>query len=167
MIILGIDPGLSKLAFSIINAKNKNNYIKALGIIKNIPKINKLKKINYIYQMINLIIEIYKPNLIIYEEIFIYKNLKSIIDIAKIQGILISLSIKHKIPIEEVNPTYIKKNIYKGNADKETIKKNIIKLFKIFFNKIDIGIENILEFDIYDSLSIILAYMQKNNYYFK
>lgn len=163
MKILGIDPGLKKIAFTITQFQNNQHEILSIGILKNKNK-DKKKIFKKIYKQIKKIINIYKPNIILYESIFIYKNLHSITNIIKIQGILNSLSYLFNIPIQEINPTTIKKHIIKGNANKIEIKNKIIKKFQKLFLKINKKIFKDIEFDIYDSISVNITFTDlKNN----
>lgn len=161
MKILGIDPGIKKIGFAVtkLDINNKQQLIN-FGIFKINKKLTKkINQLNIIFIRLHNLIKIVKPDLILFEKIFIYKNINSIITIAQIQGLLYSLSYKFNIQILELNPTQIKKILIKGNATKEHIKNQIQKKYPIIFDKNAI-INTTLEYDAFDAIAINNTYIQ-------
>ena len=76
MIILGIDPGLVKTGYGLIEVKNDNCKILDFGIISP-NKFDKLSnRLNTIYTDMSLIIDKFRPNIVSIEEVFFGKNVK-------------------------------------------------------------------------------------------
>ena len=91
-IFLGIDIGLANLGFSIIN----NNNLVSFGVV--ITKKEEIynKRLEIIYKKISKIIDFYKPDLIIIENIFHGRNNKTFISISNVQGVLFLLTSQKK-----------------------------------------------------------------------
>lgn len=122
MIILGIDPALTKSGWGIIEAKDSSiNYI-ASGTIT--TKSNELleKRLDFIYSEIDKLISLHKPSIVGIEEIFVNVNAASSIKLCHARGAIIAAIGKHKLPLKEYAPNKIKKTISgAGKADKSQI----------------------------------------------
>ena len=78
MRVLGIDPGLTKTGFGIIDINNKNTNFVDCGIIKPRTKDKLEKRLLTIFEDISKIISEHNPTIICIEEVFYGKNFKSI-----------------------------------------------------------------------------------------
>lgn len=142
LIILGIDPGIQIMGFSII--KIINNKIEIILIDELYLKKYKshILKLNQILNKTLLLIDIYHPNEIAIESPFLGKNVKSMLTLSKAQSMAISAGLYRNIPIIEYSPKKIKMAITgNGNSSKEQvykmIEKNIFKKNYNFNKKID------------------------------
>ncbi|MDH3004953.1 MAG: crossover junction endodeoxyribonuclease RuvC [Candidatus Shikimatogenerans sp. JK-2022] len=157
-IILGIDPGLNILGFSILKFNKKKKKIKILKLkeLNLIKKKNYKKKLFLIFKYIFFLIKKYKPYIIIIENFFLGKNVISLKRLIQCQSIFLFISFLKKIKIIKYYPSTVKYIITgKGDSTKKEIKKKIEKLFKkkINFRK---------NFDIIDSISLVLCYIFLN-----
>ena len=138
MIILGIDPGLANTGFGVINkirgCKNKNLKVKCLdfGVIKtssSSPSPERLKKIN---EEVSKLIKNYKPEVLVIENLYFFKNLKTAVPVSQAKGVIMLTAAKNKIPVFEFTPLHVKLTITGfGWAKKEAVQrkvKNILKL---------------------------------------
>lgn len=136
MIILGIDPGTTTTGFGVIEVLSKNKLIlKDYGTITTPPKIELAEKLQEIYQDISKIIKENKPDKIIVEQLFFFKNAKTAISVGHARGVILLAAKKAKIPIFECTPLQIKMAICNhGRADKKQVQemvKRILNLEKI------------------------------------
>ncbi len=132
MIILSIDSGLEKTGYCLfeINPRIKDNF-KYLdsGIVKTSPSSKIEKRIEQIYSGLLKIVIRYKPKKIIIEQLFFFKNQKTVICVSQTQGAVMLLASQKKIDIDFLTPLQIKQTVTGyGNADKKSIKKMICLL---------------------------------------
>ena len=81
MRIIGIDPGLIKTGWGIIEAKgNQISYV-ASGCIKTNTKQQMSERLKNIYAEVDKIIKLYKPNEFAIEETFVNKVTGKIVDV--------------------------------------------------------------------------------------
>jgi len=129
MILLSIDPGLEKTGFAIIDKAKKysDGYDLILsGLIKTKSNQPRAERLRYIYEYLLKIIKKYKPEVIVMEELFFFKNQKTIISLSQSQGIILLLGAKNNISIETFSPLKIKQIVTGyGLADKKAVKKMI------------------------------------------
>ncbi len=131
MIILGIDPGIAIVGYSIIECKGNNMKAIEYGCIKTDSKLSFPERIKIIYDNLNNIIEEYKPQDLAVEELFFNKNVKTAIQVGQARGVEILAGVNKGLDIYEYTPLQIKQAITGyGRADK----KQIQEMVKILLN---------------------------------
>ena len=107
MIIIGIDPGLARVGYGIIEASNGNKKLLDCGIIET-PK-GKLeeKRLLEIFQDLQKLINKWKPNYAAVEKFFFYKS-STTISVVQARGVIMMTLGLLDIPISEYAPAQIK-----------------------------------------------------------
>ena len=121
MIIIGIDPGLARVGYGIIEASNGNKKLLDCGIIET-PK-GKLeeKRLLEIFQDLQKLINNWKPNYAAVEKFFFYKS-STTISVVQARGVIMMTLGLLDIPISEYSPAQIKLAVSgSGKANKKEI----------------------------------------------
>ena len=121
MIIIGIDPGLARVGYGIIEASNGNKKLLDCGIIET-PK-GKLeeKRLLEIFQDLQKLINKWKPNYAAVEKFFFYKS-STTISVVQARGVIMMTLGLLDIPISEYSPAQIKLAVSgSGKANKKEI----------------------------------------------
>jgi crossover junction endodeoxyribonuclease RuvC len=124
--ILGIDPGTGILGWGIIE-KNGNN-IKPLqyGCIKTKANQTLPERLLKIFTDLSDIIERERPDVMAIEELFFFKNQKTVMSVAQARGVAIVCAMKNSIPVFEYTPLQIKQAITGyGRADKAQMQEMV------------------------------------------
>jgi len=127
MIILGIDPGSALIGYGAL--KNENRKLSCLdyGALRIKTKDSYLRLIETRKSVKKLISNI-KPDLVVLEKLFFFKNRKTVIDVSQTRGVIILTVAENKIPITEIAPLELKKALTSyGRASKQNMQK-IVKL---------------------------------------
>lgn len=120
MRIIGIDPGINKLGYGIIEDDFK---VIEVGTILPPLKLSYESKIEYILKNFKLLVEKYTPDFVSIEEIYVAKNVQIALKIGILIGGIIWISIFHNVKFSLIPPREIKKTITgKGGATKEQVK---------------------------------------------
>ena len=154
MRILGIDPGLTKTGFGILDVQNENLKVIDYGIIK--PKVkDKLeKRLLTIFEDITEIIKEYSPTIICIEEVFYGKNFKSALLLGQARGAAMVSAASRNISIFEYSAKKIKQSVTgNGNAKKEQVRFMVTSILNMKNN--DIGL------DASDALAIAICHFQQ------
>lgn len=159
MKVLAIDSGFERTGWAVIetDAKSKIEYL-ASGLIQTSTKKTLVKRIEEVYDSLFRNIKLWHPNVIVIEQIFLFKNQKTIIPVAQAQGACLLLAAQHDIALEFLTPLQIKQIVTGyGHSDKESIKKMIgLTLPKLDLNgKIDDEIDAI-------ACGLAYCYLNKN-----
>lgn len=125
MIILSIDSGIEKTGYAIFEKTSSSvfTYIHS-GLVKTSARLSPEKRLFKLYQEVLEITEQYKPHIIIVEQLFFFKNQKTVMKVSQAQGVVLLLAGQKNIPVEFLTPLQIKQIITGyGKADKKSIQK--------------------------------------------
>jgi crossover junction endodeoxyribonuclease RuvC len=121
MIILGIDPGTATVGYGLIEIDNSINVLN-YGIIQTSPKLKAHERLKDIYDDMNSIIKNYNPDILAIEELFFFKNLKTIITVSQARGVILLSAQNFGLEIAEYTPLQVKLNLSGyGRASKSEI----------------------------------------------
>ena len=157
MLIMGIDPGIGITGYSFIEYQNtsKGDYFNliASGSIQTDKNAAHPKRLLELKTDIDFLIKKYKPDCASIEQLFFFKNQKTIIPVAQARGVILLALEENNISSFEYTPLVVKQTITgHGRADKSEVKmmvKNYIELDK-----------NIKLDDTIDSIALALCHAQ-------
>lgn len=152
MIILGIDPGSTRIGYGVISGPKKLKLIDYGTIDNKREEVGKL--LSDISNEVSGLIKKHSPDLVGIEKIYFSKNVKTGIEVAQARGAIISEIAKAGIPIKEFSPSEIKLSVTNyGLADKKAVSKMTAKI---------LGAEKISGFDdASDALAIAVTTAMK------
>lgn len=131
MIILGIDPGTSRIGYGFIEVNGPSLKLLRHGVIEAKEKTFQEKLVNLISQLRNLLEEM-TPDAAAIEKIFFAKNQKTAIDVAQARGAILSLFLQKNIPTAEFSPNEVKSQVTGyGLADKKGVAKMVKAILKV------------------------------------
>ena len=121
MKILGIDPGYAIIGYGIIDTE-KPNMVVDYGAVTT-PKEQSLpQRLDAIDGSLKFLFEKYKPDVVAIEELFYFKNQKTVIQVAQARGVIILACQKYCGNIYEYTPLQIKQALTgHGRAEKAQI----------------------------------------------
>ncbi|MBQ9245432.1 crossover junction endodeoxyribonuclease RuvC [bacterium] len=155
MRILGIDPGLAIVGYSVLDIEKDENILETSGSIQTDKTKTDAERLLEIETDMQTILSMYKPEIASVEKLFYFKNQKTVIPVAEARGVILSVLQKNGIPIFEYTPMEVKQVITGyGRATKEEVAKIVemsIKYKKL--PKLD---------DTLDSIAIALCYSRNN-----
>jgi len=142
MIVLGIDPGTANTGYGIIETegnsfseqpKNKNFFsCLSYGLIKTDSSWeapDRLKKLN---NDLSKLIKTYKPEILIIERLYFFRNLKTAIPVSQACGVVMLTAAKNGLPVRSFTPLEVKLTIAgHGWAEKELVQKKVKSLLKL------------------------------------
>lgn len=129
MKLIAIDPGFDKVGYAIFDKTSKGSsdftYITS-DLIKTSPKEKHEKRLKQVYDALGKIIEKYQPQIMVIEQLFMFKNQKTVIKVAQAIGVIELVASVHNLQIERFTPLQIKQIVTgNGNADKKSVQKMI------------------------------------------
>lgn len=135
MIIIGIDPGTAITGYGVIESKADKLKIIDYGCIKTEPSLTTAERLQKTDRQFVKLIKKYKPEKIAVENIFFFKNAKTVIKVSQARGVILFRAAKMMIPLFEYTPLQVKQAVTGyGRADKNQVQqmvKNILKLKEI------------------------------------
>ncbi len=138
MIIVGIDPGTATTGYSVIKvtkkAKSKKQQVVCLkyGTIKTSPKHSPEKRLNQLYLQLSKILKEYRPNFLVVEGVYFFKNLKTAFPVSEARGVILLSAAKKRLKVYQVNPLQVKVGVCGyGRATKKEVQKAVKKTLKM------------------------------------
>ena len=127
MIILGIDPGLARVGFGLIETSSKKIKMLDCGIIKTNKSESEGERMVEIAKDLSELIQKWNPNLAAVEKFFFYKS-STTISVVQARGVLIMTLARFKIPIVEFPPMQIKLAVAgSGHAKKDEVLEAVMR----------------------------------------
>jgi len=125
MNILGIDPGYDKVGYSVFrHIHGEKPTLTTSGFIKTSPKSDISSRISEICEELARIIELHKIDHCAIEQLFFFKNAKTVIAVAQAQGAIMQTCNTHNVPLTFLTPLEIKQAVTgDGRADKTSVWK--------------------------------------------
>jgi crossover junction endodeoxyribonuclease RuvC len=127
VIILGIDPGLARVGFGLIETSSEQIKMLDCGIIKTNISESEGERMVEIAKDLSVLIEKWKPNLAAVEKFFFYKS-STTISVVQARGVLIMTLARFKIPTVEFPPMQIKLAVAgSGHAKKDEVLEAVMR----------------------------------------
>jgi crossover junction endodeoxyribonuclease RuvC len=131
---IGIDPGTATVGFSLVEGTRRDPVIHEYGILQTLP----LPKDQMPFRLLELgkdlesILIKYKPDNAVVEDLFFFKNAKTVISVAQSRGMILYLLAKHNVKILELTPLQIKQSLCGyGRATKLQVQNMVKKVYKL------------------------------------
>ena len=132
MVILGIDPGLAIVGYGVIEYKSPNFTTLSHGAILTPAHTVVEDRLEAIYNQLDELIKMYKPDAVAIEELFFNTNQKTGIAVAEARGCILLCCKKNNVDIFEYTPLQVKQSVVGyGRADKKQIIHMVKLLLKL------------------------------------
>ncbi len=126
MKILGIDPGLAIVGYSIIEFEDDNVRLLNSGSVKTSKNNSESQRLLEIYEDITTLIEKYKPDIASVEKLFFFKNQKTVMPVAAARGVIMMALEKCSVPTYEYTPMEVKQALTGyGRAEKKEVEQMV------------------------------------------
>lgn len=132
MRILGIDPGTAIVGYSILDYKENKMKLIDYGCIYTDKNLLMEDRLCEIFQQLEDIILKYSPEYMAVEELFFFKNNKTVISVGQARGVILLAGKRNKLKIESYTPLQIKMGITGyGKAEKKQIQLMVKKILNM------------------------------------
>ena len=126
MKILGIDPGMAIVGYALVEVINDNIELLTSGSIQTDKKLDDSKRLLEIYNDLSQIVEKYEPDCASVEQLFFFKNQKTIIPVAEARGVILTVLEKFGIPTYSYTPMEVKQVLTGyGRAEKKEVEQMV------------------------------------------
>jgi crossover junction endodeoxyribonuclease RuvC len=132
-VILGIDPGLTRCGVAVIEASpGRAGKVQYVDVIRSTPDLDTIERIGSLAEKIEGILRDYPIEAVALERVFAQANVRSVMGVAQISGVIFYLTQKQQLPIALYTPTQVKKAVTgHGRATKQQVSTMVMKLFHL------------------------------------
>lgn len=155
MKILGIDPGMAIVGYSIVDFDGEDVKLLHSGSIQTSKDDRESKRLLEIFEDMETIVEKYQPDEAAIEKLFYFKNQTTVMPVSHARGVILTVLEKYGIPIYEYTPMEVKQVLTGyGRADKKEVEHMV---------KLSLGIDNLPKLDdTVDSIAIAICHTRSN-----
>ncbi len=132
MIILGIDPGIATTGYGVIEKTGQK--LKALdhGAILTSPRDNPPDRLLSIFEQVNRLLDLHKPDFLVTERLFFAKNETTAFGVGRTIGVVLLAAAQRGIPWIEYTPPQVKLAVVGyGAAEKKQVQFMIQRLLNL------------------------------------
>lgn len=131
-VVLGIDPGYSRVGFAVIEKTNRDEKLLYSECFETDIKLPHSERLLLIGEKMSKMIKKYRPSKIALESLLWSKNKKTALQVAEARGVMLLEAARHKVSTHEYNPNQIKLAVTGyGKSDKKQIINMVEKLVKL------------------------------------
>ena len=132
MRIIGVDPGLGRLGWGVIEALNSRQSPIAYGCIETKKGVLEEKRLEEVYAQLEAVIDELKPDVLAVEKLFFGKNVTTAFMVGQARGIVLLLAAQSGLPVFEYGPGEVKVAVSGyGKADKNQIGSMVKAILKL------------------------------------
>lgn len=127
MRILGIDPGLQRVGFGVIESDLQQRYhARDWGVITTSGKEAEVQRLAGIHEAITELIKQTKPDVAVVEQIFFFRNVTTMVPVCQARGVLLLALHTAGVPYYEFTPMQVKLNLTGyGKASKKEVQEMV------------------------------------------
>lgn len=130
MIILGIDPGLERTGFGVVQKGEKSGPSNLVcldyGCIFTPRDKTRAERLVILEKELSAVLRKHSPDIMAVETLFFFKNLKTVMPVSEARGVILFSGAKKKIPIYEFSPLQVKMTITGyGRAEKKQVQRMV------------------------------------------
>lgn len=151
MKILGIDPGMAIVGYALIEVESDRIELLTSGSIQTDKKLDDSKRLLEIYNDLSIIVDKYNPDCASVEQLFFFKNQKTVIPVAEARGVILTVLEKYNIPTFSYTPMEVKQVLTGyGRAEKKEVEQMV---------KLTLGVEDLPKLDdTVDAIAIAICH---------
>lgn len=128
MRVIGIDPGTAIVGYGIIDYNSNKYSIIDYGVVLTSKDLSVEERLKIVYDEISNILKKYKPEFMAIEDLFYFKNNKTVISVAQARGVILLAGKQNNIHITSYTPLQVKIGITGyGKADKKQVQQMVQK----------------------------------------
>lgn len=132
MKIIGIDPGFDRNGIAVIEKNGSKDTLLYSFLVQTDKKQQMSLRLASLAVQFEQILNEQKPDLLVMEQLFMSKNVTTVIGVAEARGVILAAAGKAGIPTEEVGPMQVKLAITGyGKAEKSAVEMMVSKLVKL------------------------------------
>lgn len=126
MTVIGIDPGIERLGYAVLEIANNEITPLSYGLISTLKTTPKNERLLQIYNDVKELIEKHKPECLSVETLIFAKNVKTALVVSEVRGVILLLSSQFGLPLYEFTPLQVKTGMTGyGRSSKSQIQKAV------------------------------------------
>lgn len=132
MKILGIDPGVARMGWAIIEERSGTITPLAYGCLTTDKETDAPVRLKELHEGLTELIATHTPDCLSVEDLFFATNAKTAISVGQSRGIVLLAAAQKQLPVASYSPLAIKRTIAgDGKADKKQVERMVMMILKL------------------------------------
>lgn len=132
MIIMGIDPGIARIGWAVIDHTKTKITPLAFGCIETDKGENPERRLAEIYDALEVLFAKHRPGVCAVEDLFFATNAKTAIGVGQSRGVVLLAASKSRIPVVSYSPLAVKRAVTgDGKADKKQVARMVVLTLRL------------------------------------
>lgn len=132
MFVLGIDPGLSRCGYGVVEQGRRRQRAVAAGVLRTSPELPVPQRLAELQTEVRALIEDYSPSTVAVERVLFQNNVSTAMGVGQASGIVMAEAFRSGCDVSEYSPNEIKLAVAgDGSADKEQMETMVRMLLEI------------------------------------
>lgn len=128
MFVLGIDPGLSRTGYGVVEASGTSVHAVAAGVIHTAPEADIASRLHELHADLEGVIAQYAPDEVAIEEVFVNRNLQTAMAVGRASGVAILAAASSGLAVFEYTPSAVKMAVAGyGDATKDQVQTMVAR----------------------------------------
>ncbi|MCH1883053.1 crossover junction endodeoxyribonuclease RuvC [Agrococcus sp. ARC_14] len=130
--VLGVDPGLTRCGVGVVDVVHRTPTLVHVEVLRSDAQEPIEQRLLRIARGVEAAIDAHRPDAIALERVFAQSNLRSVMGVAQISGIVLRAAAERGIPISLLTPTEVKAAVTGyGAADKRQVGEMVRRLLRL------------------------------------
>ena len=148
---LGIDPGSQITGFGVLEKNGARIRHIHSGFVRLTPSPSLALRLKHLHQILQKVIEDYRPADLAVEKVFFAKNVQSALTLGHVRGVVLLTAVESGLEVFEYSPLEIKQAVTGyGRADKKQVQEMV---------KVLLGVPSIQNQDVSDALAAGICHL--------
>lgn len=131
-VILGIDPGLTRCGYGVIDADGNRLAMRTAGVIRTPSDLAVEERLRSVWDELQQLVDTHAPDAIAVERVYAQANVRTVMGTAQVSGLALTLAALRGIPVATYTPTEMKAAVTgNGRADKAQVTTMVQRLLKL------------------------------------
>jgi len=132
MVILGVDPGTARLGWGIVKDEKGNQTAGKYGLLETKAGLSDARRLLILFNDFTKLLKSKKPDAVAVEDLFFFKNKKTVIKVSQARGIILLAAEKLNLPSFSYSPLQIKMAVTGyGKADKRQVQQMVKSILNL------------------------------------
>jgi len=131
-ILLGVDPGIARLGYGVIEVQGNHLHAIAYGCIETPAHTPVAERLQTIYHRLTDVIRQHQPNVMIVEELFFSRNVTTAFVVGQARGVALLAAAEGGLTTAEYTPMQVKQAVVGyGKAEKKQVQEMVKILLRL------------------------------------
>ncbi|MEC9395505.1 MAG: crossover junction endodeoxyribonuclease RuvC [Actinomycetota bacterium] len=154
MFVLGIDPGLTRCGYGVVQRAGRRLEAVAAGVVRTDPSADLAVRLADVHREVRALIDEYRPDEVAVERVLFQVNVRTAMQTGQASGVVMAAAAGASVPVTLYSPNEVKEAVAGwGGADKEQVERMV---------RIQLGIDSPLRpADAADAVAVALCHQAR------